>query len=1331
MKTRLVLQQLFSFMLVAALSLQTLNAQTSKAELIGLAASGGSWRNGTIFKINVDGTDLRSIFSFNEPIGRLPYGSMIQASNGALYGMTSAGGHRTADAGTIFKVKADGTGHVVLHRFDRDTGTRPMGSLVQGADGALYGQTYSGGFLGYGTIFKINLDGTGFEIIHHFNGDDGSLVEGSLIQGSDGMLYGTARIPNGGVIFKLRTDGRDYQVIRRFNEAPGVPLGTLLQGTNGALYGFLGGNLGDGAIFRINTDGSHYIILRYLSAHDGFHPASGLIQAPDGNLYGMTQDGGAYNMGTIIRINPDGQYFALLHHFDGNGAHPAGVPIVLNNDLWGFTPRGGLHGGGVIFKFNLATENYTKIADFNNATGTGPMFGNLLLVNSPVTVVTPAHAADNITFSDVMSKTMTVSFIPGDGSNRLAVMKAGSAPTFKPSNNTHYSGNVGNGQTVVYNGTESSFPLSGLQADTDYYITIFEYNSSGSEIRYLAADAPVANRHTRTASDKLFGTAANGGRRLGGTIFKFDPEEPNSLSVVHLFHLQFGMHPHGNVIEGKDGFLYGATRGGRVFASNGTIFKVSPDGTHHTVLHNFGSAQFGGSPNVQSPLVQASDGLLYGTTYSGMIFRIRTDGTDYEVIHTLRVSNTDSEGIGPNPLLQASNGLLYSTTVGGGLHGGGTIFQVGLDGEDFRVLRHFNDVNEKLSMAGLIEGADGFLYGILMGGGTANPGNIFKISLDGSDYRILHTFETYEVGNPLGALVQIPDGTLYGTAVGTGDNMAPHGYGHIFKIQPDGSGYEIVHRFDGENGSNPRGQLTYHNNNLYGFTNLGGAANGGVVFKYNLESKNFAKLYDLNKSTGTNPLGSSPVVVNAPDPETNFVVTPKHYSMNVPLKVKVTANQVAGATTYTIELNPDPGFDETTAIIGTGERVQTFSNLKMGTKYYNRVKTDVTPNWGKTQHFTTGDILTLAYVVSPINRAQNVSYAPTLQVNAIEGATTYTIQLSRDMFFHTVDFEKTGNTTNLSFTGLDPGTLYYSRVKTNLVDAFGQTRYFTTGNAQSLSYVISPGNNSTGIGTRPVVKANVVPDATSYTIQLSEEANFSSIAFEMTSSSNWIQFNGLTYNKKYYNRVRTNLTSDFGIIKSFTTRTPESITYVKSPSDGASGVATNALKVTSTTVPGASRYTIQLSESNTFSTIAFQMTGVRPTMTFDGLKPGTRYYNRVRTDLTSLFGPIRSFSTATSTAVATTAARGISEINIQHSDEDDLKLHVYPNPFNERLTVYVESTEENAGIMLLDLNGRPIHQSIERTNSMIELIPPLQGGVFLLRVQTDLGVRVEKVVRIK
>lgn len=1320
MRPTLVLQQLLTVVFVAALSPRTVNAQEIKTELIGLAWNGGLFNSGVMFKINPDGADFRTLFNFNSMTGRSPQGSLIQASNGSLYGVAWDGGDPVVSGGTVFKVKADGTGFVVLHAFDGTTGRFPEGPLIEGTDGALYGQTYlgtdrSGGGSG-STIFKINPDGSGFKTIHYFPDPVRHI---STVQGSDGMLYGTGSTGAGGLIFRLNPNGSGFEVLLRKDYI--IPFGKLVQAASGELYGCVqdyAGLLGDG-VFKVNMDGTDFKILKW-----GFERLGGLVEAFDGNLYGTTVEGGSFGKGTIFRIKTDQDQIAVLHNFDAKAANPGGL-ISFNSQLYGCTSRGGMNDGGVVFSFNPVRRSYLQIADFNAEGGGGPAPGDFLIVNTVAATGMPRHESRTITFSDVMSRTMTVSFIPGDGSYRLAVIKAGSPPTFTPSNNIAYSGGLGNGQTVVYNGTGSSFNLNGLKPGTEYYLTIFEYNASGNVIKYLISNAPVARQTTRTASEKIFGTATYGGVPLNGTIFSFDPGRANSLFVVNAFKRWQGMNPFGNMIEAKDGFLYGTTSSGPLPSKHGTIFKIDPDGTQHTLLHTF-SGDDGSGPN--SGLVQASNNLLFGVTNSGgasgagTIFSIRTDGTAFRVLHAF--NRTD--GSSPNgPLVQASNGSLYGTTNTGGTNGAGVIYRINVGGAGFRILHHFKKENEGHPCGGLIVGSDGFLYGMANGGSPQFPGSVFKINMDGSDYRVLHEFTSLAQGAPIGTLLQIPDGTLYGMVVGTGTSSEPDGHGNIFKINPDGGGYKVVHPFNGDNGSNPRGKLLYYNDDLYGFTAKGGSDDAGVLFKYSLQTTSYVKLYDLSRSTGTSPSSGSLIVVNAPDPEMNLLVSPKHRAGTVPLSVKVTAKTVPGATTYTIELNTDPSFGATTAIIGTGGREQTFRDLKMQTKYYNRVRTDITPDWGKTQYFWTGNAVDLACVISPANKSMNVSYAPALEVNEIEGASAYTVQLSRDMSFSNVDFERTANTTKMNFAGLDTGTIYYTRVKTNLADIFGPTRFFKTGSPTSLSYVISPANNSLDIGTRPFLKANMVPGATVYTIQLSEQPDFSSVAFEMTSSSNQMQFHGLKYDRKYYNRVRTNLSWGFGIVKSFSVRTAASISYVVSPADGMSDARKDGLVITSNFVPNASRYTIQLSESSTFNVISFQMTSERPRMTFSGLKSATRYYNRVRTDLSATYGSVRSFIT-----MPDAAARKSDFTDMQHMESEKPRLHVYPNPFIDQLFLYIESADEgNAGVRLMDLNGKLLHQSVERTNATITMFPKLHEGVYLLRIQTNHDLWVRKVVR--
>jgi uncharacterized repeat protein (TIGR03803 family) len=170
--------------------------------------------------------------------------------------MTFGGG--TGAAGIIFRINTDGTGYAVLHNFtggDID-GLVPIGALTISGT-TLYGMTSRGGSANQGTIFKINLDGTGFAIVHSFTGgaNDGAFPEGDLlITGSKmyGMTYngGTDAL---GTLFGINTDGSDFTLMHSFDGADGAhPIGDLItDGFN--LYGMtpIGGSNNDGVIFSI------------------------------------------------------------------------------------------------------------------------------------------------------------------------------------------------------------------------------------------------------------------------------------------------------------------------------------------------------------------------------------------------------------------------------------------------------------------------------------------------------------------------------------------------------------------------------------------------------------------------------------------------------------------------------------------------------------------------------------------------------------------------------------------------------------------------------------------------------------------------------------------------------------------------------------------------------------------------------------------------------------------------------------------------------------------------------------------------------------------------
>jgi uncharacterized repeat protein (TIGR03803 family) len=152
--------------------------------------------------------------------GALPLAGVIQGSDGWLYGTTVTGGTNALPVGTVFKLQTDGAGFVLLHHFSGTNGNGPSASVLEGSDGFLYGTTVSGGISNFGTVFKLAKNGSQFALLHEFTGGaDSKNPHGAVIEGSDGYLYGTTEFGNSstrGTIFKLDKSGANYSIIHTF-----------------------------------------------------------------------------------------------------------------------------------------------------------------------------------------------------------------------------------------------------------------------------------------------------------------------------------------------------------------------------------------------------------------------------------------------------------------------------------------------------------------------------------------------------------------------------------------------------------------------------------------------------------------------------------------------------------------------------------------------------------------------------------------------------------------------------------------------------------------------------------------------------------------------------------------------------------------------------------------------------------------------------------------------------------------------------------------------------------------------------------------------------------
>ena len=272
---------------------------------------------------------------------------LTRGHDGNLYGVTTYG---EAGWGSVFKI--DSSNAVTrLHEFSNIDGANPLGALVQGSDGTLYGTASSGGAFGAGTVFKIDTVGT-FRSLHSFNVTDGASPRAGLVEGRDGAFYGTTTDGgtfDHGTIFKIDGAGT-FTSLHSLNstEDGAHPYAALVQGDDGAFYGttFNGGRAGQGTVFRVDNDETFTLLHNFGAANDGALLTAGVVEASDGAVYGTTIYGGTFGppngYGTVFKIDSTGT-FTTLHSFgrSGDGVQPAaGVIADKAGNLYGTTDEG-------------------------------------------------------------------------------------------------------------------------------------------------------------------------------------------------------------------------------------------------------------------------------------------------------------------------------------------------------------------------------------------------------------------------------------------------------------------------------------------------------------------------------------------------------------------------------------------------------------------------------------------------------------------------------------------------------------------------------------------------------------------------------------------------------------------------------------------------------------------------------------------------------------------------------------------------------------------------------------------------------------------------------
>lgn len=690
-------------------------------------------------------------------------------------------------------------------------------------------------YLDYNTlIYKVNQSGQYFtpvKYIYNNLGRQPGRIE--LLITSAGRVFGTTSyggVYDKGCIFEYVDSTED--VIIQYSFVTGkYPVFGLTEASDGIIYGTTSSYAGYfGAIYAFNPL-TNTVEFKHLfnDSITGSSPSGTMFLSSNGNLIGVTAEGGANDAGVLFEYNIITDSLSVLHNFVlAQGNYPVEVFIDSTDKVYGLTRFGGVNNEGTIYSFDLGTAHYNKLKDLDNSLGVNPRARFSWAQNNHL--ITTTFAGGN--FGD---GTLLVLNKINDSVNKVSDFfdfQSGEEPygtLFMASNGIYYGltskgGDFGNGSIYSYD------------FDTGVHEVVHSFNS-------VIGDRPLGGLIEITPGI-LAGVCSKGGQSNEGTLFTWNYNSGEFNLKSHFKTALDGKDHSCKLSYGGNGKLYGLTRRGGIY-DFGVLYSIDPINGHYEVLYNFDSGQNGGNPMGHMSLL--TSGKFIFTTTEGGTYSKGTLNLFDPIDDSISTLHNFSFPDGEKPISFIS--IVDSVSVlgmsrFGGQHSGGTVWLYNIQDTAITVLHDFDWTDGAVPHSGLTKGINGLYYGLTQYGGLQGKGIVYSLDLSDSTINIIHHLNDSISGSRgFSRWSVVNDSILIAMTYSGGSSNT----NKIISLNTNNDSIQLLIDFDSTALVMNAGQTFYRGNDgrFYATCALGQIQNHNYIFAYDYDNND----YELTATT--------------------------------------------------------------------------------------------------------------------------------------------------------------------------------------------------------------------------------------------------------------------------------------------------------------------------------------------------------------------------------------------------------------------------------------------------------------------------------------------------